>query len=317
MTLPGQRTASGYVNLLKPPGVTSRRAVASVRRITGAAKAGHAGALDPAAAGVLVVALEQATRLASYVTGAAKSYRAEVTFGVATDTLDAEGRVTARISAAALTADQICAALERFRGRVAQTPPMYSALHRGGERLYRLARAGKTVDRPTRWVVIESLELLRFSPSEHPRALIDVTCSRGTYLRSLAADLGAAVDLPAHLSFLVRTRVGDFRLLETTTLDELAARTATGDLASAIVPPDAPLGGMPRVVLNPEQETAVRHGQAVTAPRQQTCAANDTAVATTDEVAMYDESGVLLGIAHIDGSVMLRPRLVLTSEERD
>ncbi|KPJ64491.1 hypothetical protein AMK68_01550, partial [candidate division KD3-62 bacterium DG_56] len=161
MTLPGRRTSSGYVNLLKSPGVTSHGAVASVRRITGATKAGHAGALDPAAAGVLVVALEQATRLTSYVTAAAKSYRAEVTFGVATDTLDAQGRVTARASAAALTADRVCTALERFRGRVAQTPPMHSALRRRGKRLYRLARAGKTVDRPTRWVVIESLVLLR------------------------------------------------------------------------------------------------------------------------------------------------------------
>lgn len=315
---PATRARSGYINLLKPPGITSQQAVARARRIMGAAKAGHAGTLDPAAAGVLVISLGRATRLTRYIAAATKDYRAEITFGVTTDTLDAEGRAIASSSADGLRPDRVRAALGRFRGRITQTAPVYSALRRGGDRLYRLARTGETVEPPTRWVTIERLKLLRFWPDSHPRALIDVTCSSGTYLRSLAADVGGAVGAPAYLSFLVRTRVGGFRLPESVTLDELAALVDAGDAASAIAPPDVPLTSMPRIVLTADQAAAARRGQAVPVPPEQMPRTPGSEPAALDEIAVYNESGGFLGIARIQCSpavAMLHPRLVLADED--
>jgi tRNA pseudouridine55 synthase len=317
MTTPApSRTPSGFVNLLKPPGLTSRQAVARVRTVTGVRKAGHGGTLDPAAAGVLVVALGRATRLVSYLGAAAKAYRAEITLGIHTDTLDAEGRITARGSAARLSADALRAALQRFRGRIAQTPPMYSALRRRGRRLHQLARAGKRVDRSPRQVTIERIALQGFWPGDTARALIDVVCSGGTYVRTLAADIGAALELPAYLSFLVRTRVGDFRLARAVALEELAARRAAGGIASAVTPVDAPLAGRPAVTLNEMDAVAARQGKEVAVDSGAWRDSQRPPTGEGGQVAMYDESGGLVGIACVDDSgTALRPRLILGDDE--
>lgn len=212
----------GLLNVLKPPGMTAHDVVAALRRRLGTRKVGHAGTLDPVACGVLPVAVGGATRLLPYLESG-KEYLAEIQFGVATATADAEGAVLAEADCALSEAD-LRAVLPRFRGAIQQRPPMVSAVHYQGKRLYELAREGVVIeDLPLRDVVIGTLELERWYPGARPRALLRVACSAGTYIRSLAVDLGAAMGVPASLAFLLRTRAGSFRIETAVTLDEEVA----------------------------------------------------------------------------------------------
>lgn len=246
----------GVLNLLKPPGMTSHDVVAFVRRTLGVKKAGHTGTLDPGAAGVLPVCIGRATRLAEYIAGTDKAYRAEITFGVTTDTQDAFGTVLAEADASHLTRGDVAYALTRFHGPIEQVPPMVSAVRVGGKRLYELAREGVAVAREPRRVFIHRLQLLDFRPGPRPVAYIDVVCSKGTYVRTLAHDLGQYLRVGAHLSHLVRTRSGPFLLSEAATLEELAAGKAR------VLPPAAALGDMPRVTLSGRDAARVLHGVA-------------------------------------------------------
>jgi len=191
--------------------MTAHDVVAVLRKRLGIKRIGHAGTLDPLATGVLPVAVGSATRLLPYLRSG-KEYLAEVQFGVATDTADAEGTVVAEADCVVGEAD-LSEALDRFRGPIRQQPPMVSAVHHQGRRLYELAREGIVIaDRPYREVTIDQLVLEGFWPGPRPRALLRVSCSAGTYIRSLAVDLGAALGVPASLAFLLRTRSGDFPL---------------------------------------------------------------------------------------------------------
>ena len=212
----------GFINVLKPTGMSSHDVVDAVRRIFHQKRVGHAGTLDPAAAGILPVALGRAARLVEYLEGADKSYRAEIAFGYATDTGDVYGEVTACAEHPVLpSAEAIEAVLAHFRGCITQRPPVYSAIKVAGKRAADLVRQGRTVEIPTRTVTIHRLELLHID-AERRRIRIDVDCSKGTYIRSLCADIGAALHLPATMRFLLRSRVGVFTLADAYTPEELA-----------------------------------------------------------------------------------------------
>jgi tRNA pseudouridine55 synthase len=251
---------SGVLNIDKPAGWTSHDVVAKVRRLTGVRQVGHAGTLDPMATGVLVVCVGQATRLVEYVTGQRKVYLADITFGVATDTYDATGRPSAVMPVPALTLDEMDRALEAFRGAILQTPPVYSALKQDGEALYKRARRGEQVEVKPRPVTIYELAIVSFDAAVL-RTLI--TCSAGTYVRSIAHDLGQALDCGAHLSALQRLAVGDFTLPEAITLEQLGEAAAAGHWQSLLLPPDSAVAHLPRVVFNAGEAQRLLHGQFV------------------------------------------------------
>lgn len=219
-------TLQGIVNVLKPPGMTSHDVVQYLRRLLRVKRIGHAGTLDPGATGVLVVAVGQATRLIEFAMNSSKYYRAEMVLGVTTDTQDAFGKVTRREEPGDLSAEDIATVLDKFHGRVQQVPPMVSAVRYRGRKLYELARQGQEVPREPRWVEIHEVKLRRWEP---PRAVFDVCCSKGTYIRTLCADAGDVLGCGAHLSFLVRTRSGSFRLEEAQLLEEIAEAVSKGE----------------------------------------------------------------------------------------
>ncbi|MFP5501431.1 MAG: tRNA pseudouridine(55) synthase TruB [Candidatus Sericytochromatia bacterium] len=246
----------GLLNVLKPPGMSSHDVVSYCRRALGTRRVGHGGTLDPAAAGVMTVAAGKATRLLGYLRHD-KAYVAEVLFGLATDSVDAEGMVIATASAASLNEDAVAEALGALRGGIVQRPPMTSAVHVGGKRLYELARQGVTLETeqiPTREVTIHDLALLGFAPGEQARARLFVRCSAGTYIRSLAVDLGAALGLPASLAFLLRTEAGDCRLAEAQTLEEVAE-------GPRFLPEETWLGHLPARTLDETGVQDIRFGR--------------------------------------------------------
>jgi tRNA pseudouridine55 synthase len=219
----------------KPAGITSHDVVARVRRLARRRRVGHGGTLDPPATGVLVLALGRATRLLPFLPMEPKRYLARIAFGAETDTLDASGTVTATADAAGLDEAAVRGALGGFLGPQQQLPPMVSAVKVGGERLYAKARRGESVERATRPIVVHALELVDFAGGERPEATVEVTCSGGTYVRSLAADLGRRLGTLAHLAALRRTAVGQFTERDAHTLPELEA--LAGDLAPVVLAP--------------------------------------------------------------------------------
>ncbi len=208
----------GILVIDKPKGVTSFDVVREVRRALGVKKVGHTGTLDPMATGVLPVCIGDATKIAQYLTDAGKSYDATIRLGVTTDTLDADGRILAERPIVALETERIENALSKFRGTFLQTPPMYSAVKVGGKRLYELARAGEEIDRKPREVTVTSLVLRDFSSTE---LQISLSCSKGFFVRTLAAEIGDALGCGAHLSALRRTASSIFTLAHAVPLVEL------------------------------------------------------------------------------------------------
>lgn len=282
----------GLLNLIKPPGMTSHDVVAVVRRALGVRKVGHTGTLDPGVAGVLPICVGRATRLAEFIAGEDKAYRAEITFGISTDTQDSFGRVLSQSDASHIRRGDLAYMLTRFHGEIMQVPPMVSAVKVGGERLYDLHRRGVEVERAARPITIHSLRLLDFRPGSHPIAFVDVTCSKGTYIRTLAHDLGAKLGVGAHLSHLVRTRSGPFALAGAATLEELL------DGRAPLLPPAEALGQMSRLTLSGEEVRRVGHG---VAPTRKVEAPDGTVI------ALLDPSGDLAALADSKhGSLRLR-----------
>ena len=254
---------SGILNIDKPAGLTSHDVVNVVRRLTGQRKVGHTGALDPMATGVLVVCLGQATRLAEYLMAGRKRYRAVIVLGTSTDTYDAEGQVVSSAGRTDFSRAEIEAALSGFSGRIEQVPPMYSALKRDGQPLYKLARQGKTVERPPRPVDIYDLRLLDWTP---PALTIEVTCSPGTYIRSLAHDLGQRLGSAAYLAGLVRLSSGQFTLEEAVSLDRLEEAFRHGEGVNYLLPLDAGLLDWPALVVGAEEAQRIAQGRSVEGP---------------------------------------------------
>jgi tRNA pseudouridine55 synthase len=210
------REAFGFLNIDKPLGLTSHDVVARIRRKTGLKRVGHAGTLDPLARGLLIVCVGGATRLSEYVMASTKHYRAVIQLGAVTSTYDAEGEIIRQTDPSSVSRDQVAACLFDFVGAIEQVPPMYSAVKRGGHKLYELARKGVALDLEARSVRIDALDLIAWEP---PRFTLDVVCSAGTYIRSLAYDIGEALGVGAFLAALTRTASGVFNLADSVTLD--------------------------------------------------------------------------------------------------
>jgi tRNA pseudouridine55 synthase len=258
MTPAPASAVSGVLVVDKPAGITSHTAVAEVARRLRANRAGHAGTLDPMATGVLLVCLGEATKIAGFLLADDKAYEGELELGRETDTLDAEGQVVRErpTEAAAIDAGALAGAMARLVGDIEQVPPMYSAVRQGGRRLHQLARAGHVVARAARPVSIRRFELVGFAP---PRATFAVDCSKGTYIRSLVADLGEALGCGAHLTALRRTQSGRFGLDRAVSLDEVSPDRVAAP--GCLVPPAEALAHLPRVSLSAPSATAAEHGK--------------------------------------------------------
>ena len=232
----------GYINVLKPPGMSSGAVVAIVKRAA-REKVGHAGTLDPEAAGVLPVMVGRATRLFDFLVEKQKTYLAEIAFGAATDTQDAQGTV---IETGESIPDfaAVQAVLPQFTGTVMQRPPIYSALKQGGQPLYKLARKGQKADIPARPIEIMRIDALAQTPRNG--CLLRVTCGRGTYIRTLCHDIGQALGCPAHMRFLLREQTGAFDLSTAVTIEQIKAAGAEGTLGQYLIAPDAPLQHLAR-----------------------------------------------------------------------
>jgi tRNA pseudouridine55 synthase len=249
----------GFLNIDKPAGITSHDVVARVRRVVRQKRVGHAGTLDPAATGVLVVALGVATRLIEYVQEAtSKQYLATIELGTTTTTDDAAGEVLATSAVPVVDPGALERVLDRFRGAIEQVPPMYAALHHGGRRLHELAREGVVVERAARPIVIERLDLLEWRP---PQLTLDIMCSKGTYIRALARDIGSALGCGAHLHALRRTAVGAFGIEQATPLS--AIEEEGFDIMSILLLAEQAVADWPLIRLDAADAQRVRNGMTI------------------------------------------------------
>lgn len=255
---PRRSQLSGVFNIDKPQGLTSHDVVARVRRITGQKKTGHAGTLDPMATGVLPVVLGSATRLVEYLSDSDKTYKATVVLGATTDTYDREGELRPVQGALMPSRAELGLALEAFRGEISQYPPMHSAIKMGGKKLYELARAGVEVEVRPRQVTIYQLDLEAYEP---PVVRLFVVCSKGTYIRSLAHDLGETLRTGAYLDALVRTRHGPFTLEWAVDLDTLKEAFEQGDWQRYLHPPETILASWRVHEATLEEEVMVIQGK--------------------------------------------------------
>jgi len=290
---------SGILNVNKPAGPSSFAIVRAMRRLPGVIKAGHGGTLDPAAEGVLPILINAATRLADFVHEWPKTYLATVTFGATSDTGDREGLLTPSGDASVLSREQIEAILPSFTGRIAQVPPIYSALKQGGEALYRKARRGEAAAPEARQVEIRSLHLLEYDPTQAV-ACLEVSSGRGMYVRSLAHDLGTVLGCGAYLSALTRTAVGPLALGGAIT--PAALSTAGEGWTDRLLPMDLPLREWPSVALDAVSAAAIRRGQSVAAPSS-----------APGRYRLIDPEGHLLAWAEVDADHRLQPRAVFSS----
>lgn len=274
--------------------MTSHDVVARLRKVLGLRRIGHAGTLDPLATGVLVVCVGRATRLSGYLTGQSKRYRARVTLGVDTDTLDADGKVVSTSEEVPASAGEIEAVLDGFRGRIRQTPPMFSARKVGGRRLHAMARQGEVVDREAREVDVHRLEMIAYAP---PDLDLDVTCSKGTYVRVLAADIGSRLGCGGSIAALRRTESGRLTESDCAPLDAITLENA----ASLAADPNRALSYLPEVALSSDDAERFIHGNRVAAD------------VPGDPARVTGPDGSLLGLGKMDGTTgMLQPACVLT-----
>ena len=297
-----RRQVHGVLVLDKPRGFSSNAALQKVRWLLNAEKAGHTGSLDPLATGVLPLCFGEATKLSQYLLDADKGYSTVAQLGVTTTTGDAEGEVLER-RAVAVDEAAIQAALPAFRGQIEQIPPMYSALKRDGQPLYKLARAGEVVEREARSVTIARLELLAL---QEDRATLEVACSKGTYVRTLVEDLGARLGCGAHVAELRRTQAGPFGLAQAISLEELEAAHAEGGseaLDRFLLPVDSGLEHWPLVQLTQHSAYYWLHGQPVRA-------ANAPKFGL---MRVQDDQGRFIGIGEIDDEGQVAPRRLIRS----
>ncbi|MFA0752378.1 MAG: hypothetical protein IMHGJWDQ_000129 [Candidatus Fervidibacter sp.] len=243
------REPEGVLLLLKPTGMTAHDVVEFVRKQLRMQQVGHTGTLDPLASGLMVLCLGRATRLAEFLSELDKVYRFEMVLGVATKTQDVEGDIVKIAAATDITREQVEAVLQRFIGEIKQIPPMLSAIHYQGKRLYEWARKGIEVERPPRKVRIYRLTLLQWWEEPIKRALVEVHCSKGTYIRTLANDIGEALGCGAYQHFLVRLQVGPFRCEQALTLEEFAEAAAKGQWQRHLIAPDEALPMFPALPL--------------------------------------------------------------------
>lgn len=284
----------GFFNLNKPAGPTSHDVVDRVRRLLHIRRVGHGGTLDPLAEGVLPIALGRATRLLPFLQEGEKRYRATILLGVSTTTYDAEGEVTSIRPLPPLDHRKLAEALSSFQGEIEQVPPPFSAVRQGGRRLYERARAGEEVHAPPRRVRIFRLDLLSWEP---PYLTLEVACGGGTYIRSLAHDLGERLGCGAHLHRLVRLQVGPFRLEEALRPEELEALAAQGRIQEALLPMDAPVRHWPAVGVEESLLPALLSGQPLALEVEE----------GAERARAYSPVGRFLALLHREESGLWRP----------
>ncbi|HEU4320719.1 MAG TPA: tRNA pseudouridine(55) synthase TruB [Acidimicrobiia bacterium] len=243
----------GFLIVDKPGGITSNQVVGQVKRATGVEKVGHAGTLDPMATGALVLAVGKVTRLIRYIQDQPKEYLATAQFGVATDTLDADGAVLSR-EPMEISEGDVTGLVPRFTGAICQVPPMVSALKHDGRRLYELARSGEVVDRDARQVMVHELEILSVGPPPYPEVEFRVVCGKGTYVRSLADDMAGVLGGSAHLTALRRTRIGSLRASAGVTIDDME------NWKSYFLSPAEAMADLVLVEVDSETASGVRNG---------------------------------------------------------
>ena len=300
------RPVDGILILDKPIGLSSNRALQNVKHLYTAAKAGHTGSLDPLATGVLPLCFGEATKFSQYLLDADKAYESTFVLGTITDSGDAEGKVLEERDTSGITQADVVAALKAFEGEIQQVPSMFSAIKQNGQPLYKLARQGLEVERKSRSVVIKALQMRAFRPGVKPEVDIFLECTKGTYVRSLAEDLGNSLGCGAFVSALRRTRAGSFEIGDSITLSALESLKTNGEIEQMdqlLLPADAALGALPLVRLSESGGFYMRQGQPVMVPN----APCDGIV----RVAL--ETGEFLGVAEIldDGRVAPR-RLIVT-----
>ncbi|HID95855.1 MAG TPA: tRNA pseudouridine(55) synthase TruB [Candidatus Latescibacteria bacterium] len=290
----------GVLIVNKELGWTSHDVVAKLRSILGVRKIGHTGTLDPAATGVLVILIGKATRILRFLDDNQKEYIAEIRLGISTDTLDAEGRVEKITEVPWTSLDSIKAICKGFEGEIEQIPPVYSAVKIGGQRLYQLARKGRAVHPSPRRVNIYEIEVVNWQP---PSLVLRVVCSRGTYIRTLAADIGGKLGCGGHLSGLRRVRSGEFTIDRALSVEDITVLAKAGDLAPNIMSIDDALKRFPYVKLNPDEADRFKHGGALKL---------STTFDGATTVRVRNSEGHLLGVAKLDlAQNMMRPVCVL------
>ena len=283
-------TIDGILNLDKPRGKTSFEVVALVRRLSGERRVGHAGTLDPEATGVLPVLLGQGTRLIEFLAEGTKVYKAEIELGIATDTYDATGKVTQRCDVSSLTREQVETAVSSFSGFIDQIPPMYSAIKHKGIPLYRWARAGVELPRKARRVEFSRLEIINW---QLPLLTLEVECSKGTYIRSLAHDLGQKLGCGAHLRNLVRLKSGPFHISDAVSISNLEDAFRQGHWSEIVHPMDVAVLHLPMMTVDEDSERAIINGRPLT-------------LATENDVSKrlcraYSRDGRFIAILRYDG----------------
>ena len=293
--------SDGALLLDKPVGISSNRALQEAKKLLGAKKAGHAGTLDPLASGLLVLLFGEATKLAGPLLDADKEYVATLKLGESTTTGDAEGEVVERKPFGG-GAEDIARVLKGFLGTIEQTPPMYSALKHGGTPLYKLARRGEAVERRPRSITISRLDFVSWTP---PLLEIDVRCSKGTYVRTLAEDIGVALGSRAHLSALRRIASGSLSVDDAVTLDKLEA-LAPGERNACLIPLASLLGHFPRAELDAGAEARFRNGQPLAHEGL------DAGIC-----AVFAAAGTVIGLGVSDGAGQLRPLRLTASQAAD
>ncbi|AQZ93619.1 tRNA pseudouridine(55) synthase TruB [Halopseudomonas phragmitis] len=295
-----RRDIDGILILDKPLGMTSNAALQKVRWLFNANKGGHTGSLDPLASGVLPLCLGEATKFSQFLLDADKAYITEARLGMTTTTGDAEGDVL-EMRPVAVELAQVEALLPRFTGDIEQIPPMYSALKQGGQPLYKLARAGETVERQARSVRISRLQLLGL---DGDRLRLEVHCSKGTYIRTLVEDIGQALGCGAHVAELRRIQAGPFSLSQAVSLDTLEQRHADGGaeaLDDLLLPIDSGLADWPVVQLTEQTAYYLNHGQAVRVP----------GAPAFGMVRLYEPSGRFIGIGEMTDDARVAPKRLL------
>lgn len=291
----GEGCQDGILLLDKPEGMTSNGALQRAKRLLGLKKAGHTGSLDPMATGLLVLLFGEATKIAHFILNADKVYRARFRLGIRTNTGDREGEVVGR-APVQVTAEQVAAVLQRFRGSIDQVPPMFSAIKQGGKPLYILARQGVEVAREARRVEIYRLDLLELG-ADHMD--LEIASSKGTYIRSLAMDIGEALGCGAHVETLRRLATGPFRVDEACRLEDLAEMREAG--RCPLLPTDRALGHLPAVSLTEGTAYYLLQGQAVLVPR----------LPPPGEVRLYGPGDRFLGLGEVLDDGRVAPRRLL------
>ncbi|HOE56419.1 MAG TPA: tRNA pseudouridine(55) synthase TruB [Bacillota bacterium] len=298
---------NGIISVLKPPGMTSHDVISFIRKVLGIKKAGHTGTLDPEAAGVLPVCIGKATKAVGYLSDRRKLYRANIKFGTVTDTYDSYGKITRETGISSIDPKMIEDALEDFKGTISQKPPIYSALKLGGKKLYQYAREGKQVQIPERNVEIYELKLIDMLSENE--AMIDILCSKGTYIRSLCYDIGEALGCGAHMSQLVRLEASPFKIEDSNTLEEIKAAAEDNRLADIIKSVEILFRHYKAIIIKQSALSSIMNGSLLF---EQGVRQGFEGITENERVCLYGENG-FIGIGSVYNDTG-RQRLYIKTE---